>query len=123
MSSKHREMKTKSKKQKLKEKAVELATEKKLKQHPRCILCNNMAVTAHHFIRQSQSNYLRCDERNLIPICRKCHYLWHCGGKAEVMTLQLQQMLGDKWRDELIRDSVKTIKDTIEYWEELITKL
>ena len=111
------------KKTRLKIKAVKLATAKKLEKEPYCMFCPNIANTAHHFIHQSQSNYLRCDERNLIPICQKCHFLWHTGNKSEVMTLQLVVILGDEWRDDLIKDSNIRIKDTVEYWENLIEEL
>lgn len=113
----------KSKKRRLKEKAVKIATEQMLAEYPNCLLCPNKADTCHHFIRQSQSNYLRCDKRNLIPICQKCHYLWHHGGKAEVMTLRLVQRFGDEWRDGLIKDSTVRIKDTVGYWEGVLSSL
>jgi len=116
-------MKKKSKKKELKDKCVALATKKMLKKHRHCLLCPKLASTCHHFIRQSQSNFLRCDERNLIPICQKCHYLWHHGGKAEIMTLVIQQRFGDKWRDGLIRDRNIKIKDTVGYWKSVYESL
>ena len=109
----------KTPKQKLKEECVKIATAKKLEEHPRCMFCNQQANTCHHFIRQSRSNYLRCDSRNLIPICQKCHARIHVGQMEAVMTLQLRGMLGDEWANSLIKDSQKTIKGTMKYWRDL----
>lgn len=113
----------KTKKQKLKEECVKIATEIKLKEHPHCVFCVSTASTCHHLIRQSRSNYLRCDPRNLIPICQKCHHLFHNGGYAELMTLQLVKMYGPEWHEGLLRDGRKTISDTITYWKKLKEEL
>ncbi len=106
----------------LKTKAVKLATAKKLEKYPYCTFCPSLANTCHHYIPQSRSNYLRCDERNLIPICQKCHYNIH-SADANKKGLILQKLKGDDWRDGLIQDSNKTIKDGIKYWTELIEEL
>ena len=111
-----------TKKQKLKMECVKIATQKKLAKHPYCVFCGKKATTCHHFIRQSRSNYLRCDDRNLIPICQKCHYRLH-NGYESVMTLILRKKLGDEWADSLIRDSRKTIKDNLTYWRKMKDKL
>ena len=112
----------KTPKQKLKEECVKIATQKKLEEHPQCMFCNQEANTCHHFIRQSRSNYLRCDSRNLIPICQSCHCRLHNGFES-IMSLQLRKMLGDEWADGLIEDSRKTIKDTLKHWNGLLAEL
>ncbi len=106
----------------LKKKAVKLATAKVLEKHPKCFFCPNMASTCHHPIPQSRSNYLRCDERNLIPICSKHHLKCH-SADATQMNLRLEKIKGKEWRDSLIRDSNKRIKDTIGYWTALLEEL
>ena len=106
----------------LKTKAVKIATAKKLAQHPHCTFCGEMANTCHHFIRQSRSNYLRCDERNLIPICMSCHMRLHNGYEA-IMAIELEKIHGDEWMAGLIADSEKKIKDGIKYWTELIKEI
>ena len=111
-----------SKKTRLKIKAVKLATAKKLKKEKYCKFCSKLANTCHHFVHQSRSNYLRCDERNLIPICTRCHMRLHSGYEP-LMALELVRILGDKWRDGLIQDSNKRIRDTIGYWEKLLESL
>ena len=111
-------MKRISKKQKLKIECVKLATEKKLLEHPRCMFCNDKSTTAHHFIRQSRSNYLKCDKRNLIPVCAKCHFRLH-NGYEQIMSLQLRKLLGDEWAEGIIKDSRITIKDNLGYWKKI----
>lgn len=106
----------KTKKQKIKEECIKIATRQKLEKHPYCVFCGKPAVTCHHLIKQSRSNYLRCDERNLIPICKHCHYLFHYGGYSELMTLELVKKYGKAWHDGILRDARKTIKDNIGYW-------
>ena len=112
----------KSKKQKLKEECIKIASDKKLEEHPKCMFCNLPAICCHHFVRQSRSNYLRCEPKNLIPICKKCHFKLHNGYEA-MMTLELVKIFGNKWAEDLMRDSRKTIKDDIPYWEKLKIKL
>jgi len=113
-----REEMKKSKKQKLKEQCVALATKIKLIESPYCLFCGKKAHTAHHFIHQSRSNHLRCDPRNLIPICKSCHYKLH-QGYEQIFTGILIKKLGQKWFDDLERDSQIKIKDNLGYWQEL----
>ncbi len=115
-------MKKKTLLKKLKEQCVKLATQQRLAEHPKCEFCNSMASTAHHFVHQSRSNYLRCDKRNLIPICQKHHYLIHNGYEgiyAGFLTLKY----GKSWYDKLIADSQIKIRDNKGYWTELLQKL
>lgn len=116
----------KTKKQKLKEECVAEATEQRLEEHPRCMFCSDPASTCHHLIHQGRSNYLRCDKRNLIPVCPKHHMLFHNGGYAELLTLKLVEILGEEWYKGLLRDAYKTISDTVGYWQklkEVLTKM
>jgi len=108
----------KTPKQKLKEECVSIASEKKLEKHPRCALCNKPAQVCHHFIHQGRSNYLRCDEKNLIPLCVKHHYLLH-NGYEQIYALHFRAIYGDKWAEGLVEDSRKQIKDTMTYWRKL----
>jgi len=109
-------LRKKSKKQKLKEKCVKLATKIKLKEHPSCVFCHRKATTCHHFIHQSRSNFLRLDERNLIPICKICHCKLH-NGYENIMAGILIKKYGWAWFDGLQKDSRIKIKDTLWYWQ------
>jgi len=112
----------KTKKQLLKIKCVKRATQQHLLANPHCIFCGKQANTCHHFIRQSRSNYLRCDKRNLIPICTEEHCKLH-SGYEQIYTGILIKKLGQKWFDDLERDSTIRIKDNLGFWQEMWEKL
>jgi len=112
-------MKKTSPKQKLINECVALATAIKLCEFPKCVFCNQPAITCHHFIRQSRSNYLRCNPKNLIPICQKCHARIHLGQEEQIMTLQLRNMYGKKWADEMETGRHKIIKGDIFCWKKM----
>lgn len=112
----------KSPKQILKEKCVKKATENKLEETPYCVFCGQLASTCHHFVHQARSNYLRCDSRNLIPICKICHCKLH-NGYEPIMALQLRNMFGEEWAEGLLRDSQKSICDTMGHWKEVFKEL
>src|SRR3990167_5235560 len=105
----------------LKIKAVKIATAKKLEKNPFCVFCGMKATTAHHFIRQSRSNFLRVDMDNLIPICAKGHMKLH-SGYEQIMTGELIKKYGINWFDRLQQDSNVTIKDNKTYWKSIIEK-
>lgn len=98
------------------------AIKKKIEKEPKCTFCPNPATTAHHFIHQARSNYLRLEEKNLIPICEVCHYKLH-NGYEQIYALQARSIFGDKWADELIADSRKTITDNMAYWRKKFEEL
>lgn len=112
-------MKKKTPLKRLKDKCVARAIEIKLIATPICEVCNcHKAITAHHFVHQSQSNYLRCDQRNLISVCKICHSSIHLYGR-EWLLGQIMFKRGKKWYDQITKDSVKMIKDNLGYWKSL----
>lgn len=42
-----------------------------------CEICGGKVEVMHHFIPKAQSKNLRYDVENFIPVCGKCHYLFH----------------------------------------------
>ncbi len=115
-------MKKKTSLKRLKEKCIKLATELRLKEHPTCEFCKERASTCHHYIHQSRSNYLRCDPKNLIPVCMKHHYLMHNGYEG-VYGGVLVLKYGKKWHEDLIADSRIKIRDNKSYWEDKLSQL
>lgn len=112
-------MRKKTEKQRLIEECVSLATQLKLAEHPSCVFCGKTATTCHHFVRQSRSNFLRCNPKNLIPVCQKCHAKIHIGQEEQIMTLRLRNMFGKRWSDEMEAGRQKTIKSDIYYWKKM----
>lgn len=107
----------KSKKQKLKYECVGLAIKICLKLHPKCEFCGQLAETGHHPIRQSRSNALRCNQKNIVAVCGKCHAKIHIGNFEGIMMLQLEKARGKEWRDYLIKHEHDQIKDDMFYWQ------
>lgn len=44
---------------------------------PNCLLCGQRTEVAHHHFHKSESNGLRYDLDNLIPLCNSCHFSLH----------------------------------------------
>lgn len=42
-----------------------------------CALCTNEIEIIHHFIHKSQSEKLRYEFKNGVPLCKKCHFRVH----------------------------------------------
>ena len=100
---------------KLKKEAVDWAIKIKLKNTPRCEGCGLIAITAHHLIRQKNSNYARCLQENLFSVCSVCHCLAHSRGDMVVLGHAILKR-GKKWHNKLIKDAQKIIKDNQGYW-------
>jgi hypothetical protein len=109
-------MKKTSKLQKLINECVALAIKICILKHPKCELCPELAITAHHIVHQASSNYLRCDQKNLIAICGKCHCKIHIGNSEGVINIQITKMRGLEWADYILKGKQKTIKSDIIYW-------
>jgi 5-methylcytosine-specific restriction endonuclease McrA len=107
----------KSKKQKLKEECVSLAMKIYLIENPKCEICGMPAETVHHFIRQSRSNHLRCDKKNLVAICNKCHARIHIGQEEAIITLQIRKRRGATWEKYILINKQIKIKDDMFYWK------
>jgi len=98
------------------------AIEKALRANPRCLVCGDYASTAHHFFPKSISNYLRCDQRNLIPICRACHFAHHTKSDPRIHQ-KIVKVMGLDWYNNLEKLSRLKIKSNIGYWKDLYGKL
>jgi len=107
--------------QKLKIKAVKLAIAEKLKSTPYCECCGKPAITAHHIVEQSRSNYLRCEQRNLMSVCWSCHFLVHNAGGAKVLGGVILKR-GKRWYNKLMADAQVRIRDNQGYWLDIIKK-
>jgi 5-methylcytosine-specific restriction endonuclease McrA len=85
---------------KYKRKADKLLQLKYVPLNPQCFICNETTSEMHHYIPKSQSNNLRYDPDNLIPLCRKCHARHHLSGDPRIVsTIVLRK--GKEWVDGL----------------------
>lgn len=71
-----------------------------ISRNPKCLICGLPANCGHHYIPKSQSNFLRYQERNMIPICAGCHTRHHLSGDPHIMATILK-IKGQDWHDEL----------------------
>lgn len=109
----------KTPKQKLIEECVALAIKICILTNPKCEICGCPAETAHHFIRQSRSNHLRCDQKNLIPICQKDHARIHIGQAEGTITLQIRKNRGSAWENYIFKNEHVSIKSDMFYWKKM----
>lgn len=64
---------------------------------------------------------LRWDERNLVPLCRKCHCQHHLSGDPAIVEAILR-VKGFKWFDELQEDRNKIFKVNQGILQEMIKR-
>src|SRR5665213_2247129 len=64
----------------------------------KCEICGAPYEVLHHYIFKSQSNYLRYVIKNLIFVCRKCHYKFH-NNYAQSAVAQIIKQRGQEWSD------------------------
>ena len=90
--------------------------------YPICLICEAPTDNMHHYIQKAQSNFLRYDERNLIPICMSCHTKHHKSGDPRIVETILIHK-GYEWADELEFDRRKIFKFTVEWLEAKLSEL
>ena len=90
--------------------------------NPYCIVCGLPTSNGHHVIFKSQSNYLRFNMKNIVPLCMKCHFKLHNIGDSEILGTIIKKK-GMKWFDELQHDRHILQKTTKEYLESIIESL
>lgn len=67
----------------------------------KCVGCGQPFQLMHHYIIKSQSNNLRYDPDNLIPICHQCHSKIHCFGQGQLIEAKIVLERGQKWFDRI----------------------
>lgn len=93
----------KTRKQSLKDLVTEadrLLQEKYVALFPECLVCGSQTSEMHHFVPKSQSNNLRYDPFNLIPLCRRCHARHHLSGDPSIVSTIIEKK-GFAWNDDL----------------------
>lgn len=105
--------KKKDKRTQLKRELDKLVQQIYVRKYPYCLVCGDKTSEMHHFIRKSGSLYLRYDERNLIPLCKRCHCAHHTSGDVTIHATILKKK-GQQWLESIYRDRRKIMKDTLE---------
>ncbi len=86
--------------------------------NPYCLVCGNPTDEMHHFIQKRQSTYLRYHKKNLIPLCKRCHYRHHTVGEPQIV-LTIVRKKGKKWEDWITAHRNILVKRNLDYLEGL----
>ena len=88
----------------------------------RCLLCSNPCEVGHHFVRKSNSSFLRYDFRNIIPLCNRCHCLYHLR-EDESFNIRIRDIKGEEWYKGIQRDKNLYHKVNVAMYEEVKARL
>ena len=91
--------------------------------YPRSIISEEPTEVIHHRIYKSQSNNLRYDFDNAIPLTVKEHDQIHNRKSGSLLLAEIDAIKGTKWLENLIKKSKVIKKFTNEYLENIIEKL
>jgi len=89
--------------------------------NPLCEVCGRQTNCMHHFFTKSSSSFLRYDERNLIPLCQRCHFRHHNTSDPTIHATIIEKR-GLDWYNELRRESHTITKATKSYYNSIIEK-
>lgn len=104
--------KKKDKRTQLKRDLDKLVQEIFIKKYPYCLVCGGKTSEMHHFIPKSRSLFLRYKSKNLIPLCKSCHFKHH-NGDPDIHIIILQKR-GIDWYNKLKKERYKIFKNTLE---------
>lgn len=116
-------MKKQTELKRLKNKCVEIAIKKHLEEYPNCFICDEPAITAHHFVEQAISNYLRTKDYNLISVCANHHFKIHHSKESGLAIGYIVRKKGGRWFNKIQKGSQIRIHDNISYWQKELKKL
>jgi hypothetical protein len=111
-----------SKLRKLIKEADKLFQEKYIQEKPKSAVSGKPTEIIHHFIPKGQSNNLRYDEKNAVPLTKAEHFAYHTKGDPEIVT-QIVKTYGVKWYNDLQMRRRITCKFNIGYLETIIRQL
>jgi hypothetical protein len=94
---------------------------KLIKLKPKSIISGEPTEVIHHFVPKSQSNNLRYDTQNGIPLTNKEHCQHHLSGDPFIVAM-IVNTLGKEWFDDLQIRRLIPRKLTTEYLMNIIRK-
>ena len=102
-------------KRKLRNKADKLFQEYLKEKHSLCLVCENYTTVIHHFIPKANSNALRYNIKNGIPLCQSCHYKVHT--QPHLIEPIICFKLGQEWYNDLIKVKQEKVKANLTWYE------
>ncbi len=109
-------------KNRLEKKADKLYQIMLIRLKPLSTISGNPTEVIHHFIPKSQSNYLRYDEKNGIPLTHTEHARHHLSGDPSIIA-KILQVNGQEWYDDLQKRRLIKCKLNIGFLKETIERL
>jgi len=106
----------------LRNKADKLYQVKLIEKKPRSVVSGEPTEVIHHYIRKSQSNNLRYDYENGIPLTNKEHCQLHLSGDPDIIA-RILKANGQEWHDDLQARRRIPQKLNKSYLEEKINEL
>jgi len=106
----------------LRNKADRLIQIKYVALNPSCIVCGQPTSEMHHVIYKSQSNNLRFDPLNIVPLCKSCHCKHHMSGDSFILATIIK-VKGQDWFDDLQSRRHTICKFNQGYLKEVIERL
>lgn len=89
---------------------------------PRSAVSNEKTEVIHHYIPKSQSNNLRYDSQNGVPLTHKEHSRHHLSGDPNIVA-SILKTYGQDWHDDLQKRRKIIFKLNKGNLENIITKL
>jgi len=90
--------------------------------YPKSLISGQPTEVIHHFVPKSQSNNLRYDFLNAIPLLNSEHFRHHITGDPSIMATVIRKK-GNKWEDDLNTRRHITVKQTEERLRQVIEEL
>lgn len=84
------------------------------KMHPKCLLCGHDTEVGHHFFFKSQSNRLRYELDNIIPLCHKCHFSLHAN--ENIHSSRIVAIKGIAWFGQLELTKREYVKTDVHFY-------
>ena len=116
-------MKTRKQSLKSLQKRADILYQQKMRElKPFSVVSGLPTEVIHHFIRKSQSNFLRYDESNGVPLTNKEHTLHHITGDPSIVAAILKYY-GEEWFKDLQQRRHIVQKTSKGYLLDVIQKL
>ena len=105
----------------LKRKADKLYQIKLIREKPRSVISGKPTEVIHHFVPKGQSNNLRYDYKNGVPLTNAEHFAHHTKGDPSIV-VEIVRANGQEWHDDLqarrrtiFKLNIGSLKDVIEW--------
>lgn len=86
------------------------------KMNKKCLICSSPCEVGHHFVRKSNSSFLRYDLRNIIPLCNRCHCSYHLR-EDESFNIKIRDIKGKEWYESIEKDKNNYHKVNVAMYE------